>query len=123
MTTVGTFLKGAMVGAALALLFTPKSGEELRKELMQKKEEAKNKAKDYTDMAKEKGENLHHAAEDASEDIHVTLKENYGEDKEEVGKTPEPQTPMPRATNDDTIVADPEPIPPVELPNGPKVNP
>jgi hypothetical protein len=33
LTTLGTFAAGALIGAGLALLFAPKSGQELRSEL------------------------------------------------------------------------------------------
>lgn len=126
MTKVGAFLKGAAIGAALGLLFAPKSGEELRKDLMKKKEEAMQRAQGYADMAKEKADNVQQVAKEASEDIQVTLKEGYDEAKGEVEKDSEPKppkAPAPGPTNDDTVVHDPEPVPPVEPPKETKVSP
>ncbi|MFL2100831.1 YtxH domain-containing protein [Desemzia sp. FAM 23991] len=87
MTKAGAFLKGAAIGAALGLLFAPKSGEELRKDLMKKREEAMGTAKGYADMAKEKGADLQQVAKDASDDIRVTLKDGYEEVKGQVQDT------------------------------------
>lgn len=123
MTKVGAFLKGAAIGAALGLWFAPKSGEELRRDLMEKKEEAKHRAKAYSDMAKETGENLHQVAKDTSEDIQVNLKEGYEDAKKEVDENVKSESPMSGPTNDDTVVADPDPVPPVEPPKDTKVSP
>ncbi len=46
------FVGGAIVGAAVALLLTPKTGEEVRKELSDLAEEAKKRAQDYCEQVK-----------------------------------------------------------------------
>jgi gas vesicle protein len=46
------FIGGAMVGAAAALLLTPKKGEELRQELTDLAAEAKKRAQDYCEQVK-----------------------------------------------------------------------
>ena len=48
------FLTGGIVGAALALLYAPKSGKELRKDLKGKADELLDEAEKYVDIAKEK---------------------------------------------------------------------
>lgn len=46
------FVGGALVGAAAALLLTPKNGEEVRKELADLASEAKKRAQDYCEKVK-----------------------------------------------------------------------
>lgn len=46
-------LGGAMLGAAAALLLTPKTGEEVRKEIKDLAEEAKKQVQDYCDKVKQ----------------------------------------------------------------------
>ena len=46
------FVGGAMVGAAAALLLTPKKGEEVRKELADLAAEAKKRAQQYCEQVK-----------------------------------------------------------------------
>jgi gas vesicle protein len=48
------FLTGSIVGAAVALLYAPKSGKELRKDLKGKTDELIDEAEKYIDIAKEK---------------------------------------------------------------------
>ena len=50
----GKFVLGAAVGAGLGLLFAPKPGKELRKDLKNKMEELIKKAKELVDLAVEK---------------------------------------------------------------------
>ena len=47
------FIGGALVGAAAALLLTPKSGEEVRKEIADLAEEAKKQAQGYCEQVKQ----------------------------------------------------------------------
>jgi len=49
------FVGGALVGAAAALLLTPKSGEELRHDLTGLANDAKKKAEEYCEQLKESG--------------------------------------------------------------------
>ncbi len=46
------FIGGAMVGAAAALLLTPKTGEEVRKQIMDAAEDAKKRVHDYCEQVK-----------------------------------------------------------------------
>ena len=46
------FIGGAMVGAAAALLLTPKKGEELRQKLTDLAAEAKKRAQNYCEQVK-----------------------------------------------------------------------
>jgi gas vesicle protein len=46
------FVGGALVGAAAALLLTPKTGEEVRKEIADLAEEAKKQAQNYCEQVK-----------------------------------------------------------------------
>ena len=46
------FVGGALIGAAAALLLTPKTGEEVRKDLADLAEEAKKHAQDYCERVK-----------------------------------------------------------------------
>ena len=79
MSKNGGFLLGAFIGgtaaAITALLFAPKSGQELREDLANKTEEFKGAAKDYTDLAVDKGTEIKNAAVDATSDIKINLKE------------------------------------------------
>lgn len=47
-----SFLLGGMVGAGLALLLAPQSGQETRKKIRGLADDAKDKASDYLDQAK-----------------------------------------------------------------------
>ncbi len=46
------FVGGALVGAAAALLLTPKTGEEVRKEIADLAEQTKKQAQDYCEQVK-----------------------------------------------------------------------
>lgn len=47
------FIGGALVGAAAALLLTPKTGEEMRKELADLADEVKKNAQEYCEQLKQ----------------------------------------------------------------------
>ena len=47
------FIGGAIAGAAAALLLTPKTGEEVRKELADLADEVKKNAQEYCEQAKQ----------------------------------------------------------------------
>lgn len=49
-----SFLLGGMVGAGLALLLAPQSGQETRKKIKELAEDVKEKAYEYTGTAKER---------------------------------------------------------------------
>jgi len=48
------FLTGTIVGAAVALLYAPKSGKELRQDIKTKTDDFKDEAEKFVDSAKEK---------------------------------------------------------------------
>ncbi|EFR31943.1 YtxH domain-containing protein [Eremococcus coleocola] len=76
----GGFFLGALFGAAIAgasaLLFAPKSGEELREDLNRELDDWLDRASEYTDRAVERGVDLYDAAAEATQDIKVNLKYN-----------------------------------------------
>ena len=47
------FVGGALVGAAAALLLTPKTGEDVRKEIADLADEVKKNAQEYCEQAKQ----------------------------------------------------------------------
>jgi len=53
-TVLVSFVAGAAIGAGLALLYAPKTGEELRESLNDFAEDAVGKIKEYTKEAQEK---------------------------------------------------------------------
>jgi gas vesicle protein len=65
---VGFFTGGAL-GAALALLFAPKSGKELRKDIRDKSEEYLDDAEKYISQAKEKAVDLINEGKKRSEKL------------------------------------------------------
>lgn len=74
----GGFFLGAIFGAAVAgvtaLLYAPKSGEELREDLRDEFEDWLDRANDYKDYAYERGMEFYDAAAEATDDIKVNLK-------------------------------------------------
>jgi gas vesicle protein len=48
------FLTGGLIGAAIALLYAPKSGKELRKDIKEKTDDLLDEAEKYVGLAKEK---------------------------------------------------------------------
>lgn len=76
------FLLGIIVGAAVAgvtaLLFAPKSGKELRGDIVDQAEDAKVQAKEYVEIAKEKGTELKETAEAASSEYLENASTTFG---------------------------------------------
>lgn len=85
------FLKGTLFGAAVAgiaaLLYAPKSGKELRKDLNQQANMAKDSAKDYVDIAKEKGTELKQTAQKAGSEYMETMKQTTEKVKQDLSGT------------------------------------
>lgn len=90
-------LTGAVTGALFALLYTPKSGKELRKDIGKKKDElideaekyidkAKSKASGIIDGGKKKAEELFLEAKHKSENITRGAERIYAQSKERVTK-------------------------------------
>lgn len=65
-TVLVSFVAGAAVGAAVALLYAPKSGQEMRESIADLTEDAVDKIKEY---AKEAQEKIKTAIEDGKETI------------------------------------------------------
>jgi gas vesicle protein len=65
-TVLVSFAAGAAIGAALALLYAPKSGQEMRENIADLTEDAVDKIKEY---AKEAQEKIKTAIEDGKETI------------------------------------------------------
>ncbi len=69
------FMTGAIVGAATALLYAPKSGKETRDELKQKKDRVQEGVKHVKDEVK-------NAATEGSRNVKDTLKEEMEKDED-----------------------------------------
>ncbi|HIJ80713.1 MAG TPA: YtxH domain-containing protein [Desulfuromonadales bacterium] len=65
-TVLVSFVAGAAIGAGLALLYAPKSGREIREDIVDLTEDAVDKIKEY---AKEAQEKIKTAIEDGKETI------------------------------------------------------
>lgn len=53
-TVLVSFIAGAAIGAAMALLYAPKSGREMREDILDLTEDAVDKIKEYAKEAQEK---------------------------------------------------------------------
>lgn len=53
MKAINGFLVGAVVGSAIALLFTPMPGKKLRKQISKKKDDLMDDVKDYVETAED----------------------------------------------------------------------
>lgn len=76
---LGAFIWGALVGAATALLFAPKSGAETQEEL-------KESAKRLRSQAEEKLSDLRHSVEENYERVRSDVGERVGQAREEIGE-------------------------------------
>lgn len=97
-TTKLTYLLiGGGIGAILALLFAPKSGEELRGDIadatrkgIEKSKEtaalAKERAGEYYEVTREKAGELYSTAQEKAGEIYHTAQEKAGELKEKAGE-------------------------------------
>lgn len=63
------FLTGGIVGAAIALLYAPKSGKELRAEIKNKSNDFLDEAEKYVDVAKEKASSAINEGKQKSEKL------------------------------------------------------
>ena len=75
----GTFWLGALIGGAAAytaaMLYAPKSGDELQEELKEKADRTKEMGKDYYSIARDKSGDVKAVLQDASKDVSVSFKE------------------------------------------------
>lgn len=83
-------LLGALVGAAVAgvatLLFAPKSGKKLRKEISGKANEAVDTAEDYMNVAKDKGADALETAQEAGSDLSKNRQRTMNKVGNDVGR-------------------------------------
>lgn len=81
-------LLGAVAGAAVAgiatLLFAPKSGEDLRKDMSKQASNVKDTAEDYMDIAKEKGTNMKETVQDSGSEMMENRQEAMGKIENQV---------------------------------------
>jgi gas vesicle protein len=73
------FLTGGIVGAAIALLYAPKSGKELRKDIKNKADEYYDEAEKYLDVAKDKATEVMNEGKKKSEVIVADAKRKASE--------------------------------------------
>lgn len=87
----GSFVIGAIIGGAAAaiaaLLFAPKPGKELRRDISNEFHSMVDTAHDYADIAKEKGYEVVDAAKETTEDIRVSLKDKTSSIKGQITDT------------------------------------
>jgi gas vesicle protein len=69
---IGLFLLGAALGAGIALLFAPQSGEETRADIRRVARKAKRKARDLGESGRELAEELMETGRDAVDDLAET---------------------------------------------------
>lgn len=78
---VGTFLRGMVIGAAVALLFAPKSGKETRELLNEKGTEIRDKAYDIAQDARTRAQ---HVISKAQNKISIRTKDNKDQNREAI---------------------------------------
>jgi gas vesicle protein len=91
-----SFLLGGLVGAGVALLFAPRSGEETRRRIKELTEEVKDKAEGYVEQVKskvtstvEKGKDLFEEKKSIITTAVEAGKEAYEREKERLSKEKE----------------------------------
>ena len=72
------FITGSVVGAALALLYAPKSGKELRNDIRVKKDEILDDTSEYLQIAKTKATDLINEGKRKSEELISDAKKRAG---------------------------------------------
>jgi gas vesicle protein len=82
------FIIGGLVGAAVALLTAPQSGEETRKYISDKSIELKNTAVEKAELARTKAEAAATEAQHYAEDIKKRSQELYTEQKSKIQRKP-----------------------------------
>jgi gas vesicle protein len=81
---VALFLLGAAVGAGLALLFAPQSGDETRAQLRRSARRAKRKARDLADSGRDLVDDLQRQGKSAVRDARSALEERLARHREAV---------------------------------------
>jgi len=87
------FLKGliigGLIGAALGILFAPKSGKETREDISRKTQELINRAKDEYEAAVEKSRKAYEAAVEKMKEVQSIARKKASEAGEKVGELAE----------------------------------
>lgn len=87
----GGFVLGAIIGGAAAavtaLLFAPKSGKELRRDIADEFDHLMDTVYDYRDIAVEKSSELVEVAKETTDDIKVSLKDTTHNLKNQLSET------------------------------------
>ena len=82
------FFSGLLFGAAVAgiaaLLYTPKTGKELRKDLSKELNHLKDRINEYSDYAVERGVEMYDVASNKTAEITVNLKESAAQLKSQL---------------------------------------
>jgi gas vesicle protein len=73
------FMRGLILGAVLTALFSPRSGEDLRKNIKGKIDDMKEKAKEKSDQAKEKADELKDKSKDVANEAADNANQNIGQ--------------------------------------------
>jgi gas vesicle protein len=77
---------GGLIGAALGIMFAPKSGKKTREEITRKANEMLVKAKEEYEKAAEKSKLVYEASLKHLQDLNVSAKEKAGEIENKVGE-------------------------------------
>ena len=85
---VSGFVFGGLVGAAVALLFAPQSGEETRTFIYDKGIELKDQAEVFVDDTRERAEKLAMEAKTKAEDLQKRGQEMLDDQKKKAAKEP-----------------------------------
>ena len=83
---VKAFVVGGLIGAAIGILFAPKSGKETRQELSLKADELMAKAREEYERASEKGRAAYEAASLRMKEFEGVAREKAGEIGEKVNE-------------------------------------
>ncbi len=81
---IALFLLGAAVGAGLALLFAPQSGEETRAQIRRGARRMKRKARDLAESGREMVEDLQRQGKSAARDARAALEDRLARHREAV---------------------------------------
>lgn len=79
------FLIGSIIGAGVALIFAPQSGEETRKKLSEKTDDAKKALKDTTDQLVKRGHEVVDEGRKSIESLRAEMGKLVDEGKKSIG--------------------------------------
>jgi gas vesicle protein len=87
---VGTFLAGLAIGAGLALLFAPQTGDELRRKIKRTARRAQHAAGDIAEDVKNRAQDLaqdvRHRAEDTLDDVRHEVETRVNDARHAIGR-------------------------------------